>query len=260
MNKIRHIYIPSLVLAAVVIIVVISKFSVAGASDPELFPPATPLALAANVVENSVELAWMPSQAGTYPVAGYIISKSSNGQDFTDIGNSSQASFHDPAGQVNDSYTVRAHDDQTPPHESPATDRVKAKIPTTDLSPTVQLIAASSITVPEQEQAVQSKSQTDNLQSYVSTVTDNKLAALRPKHNQENFSNSNFLLEQYIDAKTLLINKLPTLSSKDKQKAVDNCLRQESDLETTLLLLPSSRQAKAYEGLAQCQLITGSHD
>ncbi len=237
--------------------------STSRASDQatEVLPPAPVTGLNAVFTGQAVELTWMPSQAGTFPVASYVVSTSADNLTYTDLETIGQTTYTDPGGHIDQYYRVRALDDQAPPNASIDSDLAQAKAPA-EPAPT-EAESVSAVTETSLNQSAKSENQhilnDPDLVAAVDQVTDQKLTLLSQQLDQDE-SKIILTLDQFINAKATLIDRFTQQSPAAVARSIDTCLKQETSLETTVLVLPENLQAKAYEALAQCSLIIGSHD
>lgn len=125
----RHLLVfPAFVLTIAAILLPWQHFTYA--NDNSGATPSQVIIEKATVLEHSVHLSWLKAQAGDYPVARYVIERSSDGDKFTQVGTtaSDTLEFTDLNGKLKDSYQVTAEDDQKPAHRS-----VKSEIVVADL-------------------------------------------------------------------------------------------------------------------------------
>lgn len=256
------------------------------ADDNSILPPATPANLTAVANGANVQLNWSPSEAGSFPVAGYLIQRSQDGQNFVDLTKISadQTSYTDSDGQPDLSYRVTAIDDQNPPNTSLPSDAVTSSVPSSqpaaDLPPAQPVETKPNDTsepqvVPvtpgdqplsvtpdttleklgqqaaEDMAAVKAASQ-DSVTSVVETIADNKTVELGQAITSGNDSAIPAVITQYKQALTWVLDRYPTLSPNVRSLASDRCNNQTQTLETDLTTLPETMQISVYEALALC--------
>jgi hypothetical protein len=233
-----HFHLSALALAAALAVIVFGPGSGSRAADsaPRPMPPAPPLAVTAVTRGTGVEVAWQASQPGTQPVAGYVISKSLNGQPFTELATTAGLHFTDPAGRMGDSYRVTAFAGPAPPLRSAPSDLAVAAFPAASAEPDLALS-------PGDLKAIEKEKDHDKL----AAITEDVLTA--PD------SVIGTLLGQFSQSKEALISRLDQLTPAERAKAARDCTRQENTLETMMSSVGESLQLNLIEALARCQLL-----
>lgn len=110
------------------------------------FSPAQVVAISAIVVDQGVRVEWLESQAGTYPIGGYIIERERDGSVVL-IGRVEKTThdYIDTEGQVGDTYRIIAEDDQLPAAQSVASQPIVAN----RARPGSAVLAATSYRTPD---------------------------------------------------------------------------------------------------------------
>lgn len=94
-------------------------------------PPTRVIIVRAKVTSLGVQIDWLPAQAGTYKIGGYIIERNHRTMSFEQIGRVENGSrnFIDSGGQPGDAYRIIAEDEQKPAHHAIASEQTVAVMP-----------------------------------------------------------------------------------------------------------------------------------
>ena len=94
-------------------------------------PPAQIIMGQAILIDQGVEVNWLAALPGMYPITGYLIERSRDGENFIRIARveKTSLSFLDTEGQKGDAYRIIAEDDRRPAGHSAASIPVAASAP-----------------------------------------------------------------------------------------------------------------------------------
>lgn len=245
----------------------------AGADSSTVTPPSQVIMSKAIVVDQGVEVDWLPAQEGSYPIGGYDIQKSSQGGDYVQIDSvdGSSQSYIDTTGQVGDAYKVIAEDNQTPANTSTPSDPITA----TQATPGDAVAVAPPTSVPDPASAsiptVPQSSAPTTAPSVVVPTTDTPQQVSTLVKGVQQFTTSlDTALNVNDPAKTVnsihavqgynrqMLMTLPDLSAPQRQSLAATCKQQRSVLQPDVFLLPEDNLIDGLLALASCDAVQGA--
>jgi hypothetical protein len=204
--------------------------------DNSSIPPTQVIINEANVSGQGVYISWLEAQSGSFPIARYIIERSSDGNKFTQIGvvDKNIHIFTDPIGKDENVYQIIAEDNQKPAHRSLKSEPVASAAPQAGANAII--MPKTTIKNPSDDQPLDAKiAELQNLSSQAAR----KIGTLLTSKDDGTLSANLTSLQQY---QRQILSLMPQLSLAQKT-AVSQATTEQSGLITAkLYLLPSDLQ------------------
>ncbi len=224
--------------------------------------PAIVIVDDAKIIDQGVEVSWLEGQAGTSPIAHYIIQRSHDNGEFTEIAQTEadSRSYIDVAGHLGDQYRVIAEDSTAPAifsepglgvsaHESQPggfhTDLAENQVqPPTPLPnpPADPSIDLPSRPIPQiSDESVEAPARLAD--KFDIAVMGHRYLEVEP------------LLRDLSRSNLKILSQLSSLSTTNQTSAENECLRQESFLEADRHLLSDINEMDGILAVAACHAI-----
>ncbi|MFA5004336.1 MAG: hypothetical protein WC498_03625 [Candidatus Saccharimonadales bacterium] len=254
--------------AAIMIVALLPLFHI-GAADNIATAPAQVIVGQAVVTDQGVQVSWLASQPGTYPIQSYAVESDRQGAGFQvlDRVSGDSLTYLDADGKVGDSYRIIAEDGQDPANASPASDvavavsqqpgDTVAVAPPADTagSPgTVAITDQATNTAPDSSRTMSTDMQVANFNTMAAQATKT-LDVILDSSDKKDDSASAGLLSGLQRSHQQILNGIDQLTPIQKRSVVQSCTQQLMVLEPDFYVLPESGQLDGLLALAGCEAI-----